>query len=100
MRHRTWLAAAACAVGVLFITAANAQDRRRSERAPIDGREPAQNSPAHVTSADVDAAINRAKAYLYAQQRNGNWEVSQQKQLSAAGAGRAAAALGWAARRN
>ncbi len=42
---------------------------------------------AGVTSAEVERAIARAKAYLYAQQRDGNWEESPRKQPTGGGMG-------------
>src|SRR5689334_22505091 len=41
----------------------------------------ASNSRA-ATSTEVDQALEKAKAYLYSQQKNGNWEESQKRETA------------------
>jgi hypothetical protein len=57
-----------------------AQERRGRMRPeqPVEERRPVD---APATAAEVEAAIARAKQFLYAQQHNGNWEESPRKQM-------------------
>ena len=76
------------AIAVLLLGSAAAVVAQNRPPAPMPAAPAAAANPGQsVTTAEVEAAIARGKAFLYAQQRNGNWEESQKKLAAGAGMG-------------